>query len=72
MPALLAPDIESRHDGGDFRLDVLMDRTFDTLQSSLAECIAAARCPICRVPLVARMCRCGPRFPCRCPGHEAD
>ena len=29
-----------------------------------------ARCPCCRVPLVARMGRDGPYFPCQCPRKE--
>jgi hypothetical protein len=32
------------------------------------EVAGEARCPRCRVPLVARMGPNGPWFPCRCPG----
>jgi hypothetical protein len=32
------------------------------------EVVGEARCPRCRVPLVARMGPAGPWFPCRCPG----
>ncbi len=31
-----------------------------------AEAAALVRCPCCRAPLVARMGRYGPCFPCRC------
>jgi hypothetical protein len=32
-----------------------------------ADIVGDARCPCCRTPLVARMGRHGPYFPCRCP-----
>jgi hypothetical protein len=37
-----------------------------------AEVAAGVRCPRCRTPLVARMGRHGPCFPCRCPGWTPD
>jgi hypothetical protein len=55
-----------------FRLDTLLGEDADALQASLAERVVQPRCPACRMTLVARMCRAGPRFPCRCRGHEAD
>jgi len=33
--------------------------------------MGVARCPLCRVILVARMGRSGPRFYCRCPKKRA-
>jgi len=33
--------------------------------------MGVARCPLCRVVLVARMGRAGPRFYCRCPKKRA-
>jgi hypothetical protein len=35
------------------------------------EVVGEARCPRCRMPLVARMGPQGPWFPCRCPGWRA-
>jgi hypothetical protein len=35
---------------------------------SAEEVVGEARCPRCRMPLVARMGPTGPWFPCRCPG----
>jgi hypothetical protein len=32
-----------------------------------ADILGDARCPCCRTPLVARIGRHGPYFPCRCP-----
>jgi hypothetical protein len=34
-----------------------------------ADVLDGARCPVCRAPLVARMTRAGPGFPCLCPGR---
>jgi hypothetical protein len=44
-------------------------RTLDHGQRhAAADVVGEARCPLCRAPLVARMGRGGPCFPCRCPG----
>jgi hypothetical protein len=31
-----------------------------------SRCLEMARCPLCRLPLVAQMSGCRPRFPCAC------
>ena len=37
-----------------------------TVRSALDD-VGVARCPLCRVPLIARQARTGPRFRCGCP-----
>lgn len=47
--------------------EILADGVREAKQRhAAAEVAGEARCPCCRMPLVARMGRDGPGFPCRC------